>query len=179
MTRRLPATPNAYKRAFDILRSGGLVALPTETVYGLAASAKDDKAVKKLYDVKERSSDKPLALCIDSLQTAQKYAALSGLQATISLRWPDTDWVNYLQGLPLALTSANMSGQADPQNGDEVYESLAGKIELIIDDKPNEASGGTSGQASTIVSVSGRQAKLLRRGALGLGDFARFDIDWV
>jgi len=59
MTRRLPATPNAYKRAFDILRSGGLVALPTETVYGLAASAKDDKAVKKLYDVKERSSDKP------------------------------------------------------------------------------------------------------------------------
>jgi len=125
----------------------------------------------------------PLSLVLDAKPphplANSLYGQNDGGQATISLRWPDTDWVNYLQGLPLALTSANMSGQADPQNGDEVYESLAGKIELIIDDKPNEASGGTSGQASTIVSVSGRQAKLLRRGALGLGDFARFDIDWV
>ncbi len=211
MTRRLPATPKTYQLAFEILKSGGLVALPTETVYGLAASAADKKAVERLYHVKDRSNDKPLALCVDSFETAQKYAHLSGLglklakafwpgplslvldaqttrplspnlyglgddgQATISLRWPDTEWIKFLPDLPLALTSANVSGQSDPRNGDDVYHYLSGKIELIID----ETTPLSSGQASTIISISGKRAKLLRRGALSHGDFAKFDIDWA
>ena len=46
--------PDDIQRAGDILRQGGLVAIPTETVYGLAANALDGEAVKKIYQAKGR-----------------------------------------------------------------------------------------------------------------------------
>lgn len=52
------------KRAGEILRAGGLVAIPTETVYGLAANALDRAAVKRIYETKGRPSDNPLILHI-------------------------------------------------------------------------------------------------------------------
>lgn len=56
--------------AAEILRAGGLVAFPTETVYGLGANALDEKAAKKIYAAKGRPSDNPLIAhisCIDEL----------------------------------------------------------------------------------------------------------------
>ena len=50
--------------AADILKSGGLVAVPTETVYGLAANGFDEKAVMKIFDVKGRPENKPLSLMV-------------------------------------------------------------------------------------------------------------------
>src|SRR3954452_13511434 len=47
-------------RAVEILRSGGLVALPTETVYGLAADAENELAVRRIFAVKGRPSSHPL-----------------------------------------------------------------------------------------------------------------------
>lgn len=49
-----------WERAGEILRQGGLVAIPTETVYGLAANALDGEAVKRIYAAKGRPSDNPL-----------------------------------------------------------------------------------------------------------------------
>ncbi|MGN1193972.1 MAG: L-threonylcarbamoyladenylate synthase, partial [Acutalibacteraceae bacterium] len=48
----------------ETLRSGGLAAIPTETVYGLAANALDEKAVEKIYEAKGRPSDNPLIVHI-------------------------------------------------------------------------------------------------------------------
>ena len=56
--------PDDIQRAGDILRRGGLVAIPTETVYGLAANALDGEAVKKIYQAKGRPSDNPLIVHI-------------------------------------------------------------------------------------------------------------------
>ena len=56
--------PEDIQRAGDILRRGGLVAIPTETVYGLAANALDGQAVKKIYQAKGRPSDNPLIVHI-------------------------------------------------------------------------------------------------------------------
>ena len=50
--------------AAEILRSGGLVAFPTETVYGLGANALDESAVKAIYEAKGRPSDNPLIVHI-------------------------------------------------------------------------------------------------------------------
>ena len=50
----------AIETAAGILRNGGLVAIPTETVYGLAANALDGEAVKKIFVAKGRPSDNPL-----------------------------------------------------------------------------------------------------------------------
>ncbi|MGS0651659.1 L-threonylcarbamoyladenylate synthase, partial [Staphylococcus arlettae] len=52
----------------QIYHQGGLIALPTETVYGLGANALDDNAVKKIYQAKGRPSDNPLIVHIHSLE---------------------------------------------------------------------------------------------------------------
>jgi L-threonylcarbamoyladenylate synthase len=54
MTRFMEASPEAIAEAAVCLRAGGLVAMPTETVYGLAADATSDKAVAAIYAAKER-----------------------------------------------------------------------------------------------------------------------------
>lgn len=54
------------ERAAQVLRRGGLVAIPTETVYGLAASALDEEAIQKIYAAKGRPSDNPLIVHIAS-----------------------------------------------------------------------------------------------------------------
>lgn len=56
------------KKAAEILKGGGLVAIPTETVYGLAANAFDEKAVKNIFIAKGRPSDNPLIVHISSLE---------------------------------------------------------------------------------------------------------------
>lgn len=56
------------EKAADIIKSGGLVAFPTETVYGLGANALDPTSVKKIYEAKGRPSDNPLIVHISSLK---------------------------------------------------------------------------------------------------------------
>ncbi|MFZ1977119.1 MAG: L-threonylcarbamoyladenylate synthase [Bacteroidota bacterium] len=60
--------------AADILRSGGLVAFPTETVYGLGADAFNEDAVRRVYEVKGRPADNPLIVHVASLKNAELFA---------------------------------------------------------------------------------------------------------
>ncbi len=62
------------KKAADILRCGGLVAFPTETVYGLGADATDSSAAEKIYAAKGRPSDNPLIIHIADPADAERYA---------------------------------------------------------------------------------------------------------
>ncbi|MEG1164938.1 MAG: L-threonylcarbamoyladenylate synthase, partial [Oscillospiraceae bacterium] len=55
--------------AGDILRAGGLVAVPTETVYGLAANGFDEKAVESIYEVKGRPENKPISLMVSGAKS--------------------------------------------------------------------------------------------------------------
>lgn len=55
------------EKAGEIIRNGGLVAFPTETVYGLGANALDEEAAKKVYEAKGRPSDNPLIVHISNL----------------------------------------------------------------------------------------------------------------
>ncbi len=69
----------AIARCAEILCAGGLVAFPTETVYGLGACATDSLAAKKIYAAKGRPSDNPLIIHIASPDDAEKYAHTSPL----------------------------------------------------------------------------------------------------
>lgn len=60
--------------AAKVLRSGGLVVFPTETVYGLGGNATDPEAAKKIYAAKNRPSDNPLIIHIATPGDAEKYA---------------------------------------------------------------------------------------------------------
>lgn len=62
------------ERAVIILKGGGLVAIPTETVYGLAALARNKKAVEKVFAVKNRPSNHPLIVHVSTLQQAHEWA---------------------------------------------------------------------------------------------------------
>ncbi len=64
-------------RAGEILRRGGLVVFPTETVYGLGANALDESAAEKIYKAKGRPSDNPLIVHIATPADADKYAHVS------------------------------------------------------------------------------------------------------
>jgi len=85
----LPEGPDAYLRAAAILKKGGLVALPTETVYGLAGFALNDDAVARIYAVKGRPAHNPLIAHILDPEDAAKYAHISPLaQNLIDAFWP-------------------------------------------------------------------------------------------
>jgi len=62
------------KKAIKVLLEGGVAAIPTDTVYGLAAMPFDKKAVAKLYSVKGRSDRKPIALLVSSKADATRFA---------------------------------------------------------------------------------------------------------
>ena len=64
---------DAVHRAVEALAAGGLVALPTETVYGIAAMALDQQAVASLVAAKQRSSDQPVALAVASAESVLDY----------------------------------------------------------------------------------------------------------
>lgn len=68
---------NAIKQCAEIIRTGGLVAFPTETVYGLGADATDKTAAKKIYAAKGRPSDNPLIIHIAHPTDAELYAHTS------------------------------------------------------------------------------------------------------
>lgn len=76
--------------ASRVIRSGGLVAVPTETVYGLAANGLDAQAVEKIYEVKGRPAVKPLSLMVPSADEIQTYTLDAPGQAysLASRFWP-------------------------------------------------------------------------------------------
>jgi L-threonylcarbamoyladenylate synthase len=76
---RSDAAATDIERAAELIRSGGLVAFPTETVYGLGANAFDSTAVARIFAVKGRPRQSPLIVHVDSIDMAR----------TLVLEWPD------------------------------------------------------------------------------------------
>ena len=68
------ATDENIAKAGEILKNGGVVAIPTETVYGLAANALSEKAVKKIFEAKGRPADNPLIVHITDAKDIEKDA---------------------------------------------------------------------------------------------------------
>ena len=68
------ATDENIAKAGEILKNGGVVAIPTETVYGLAANALSETAVKKIFEAKGRPADNPLIVHITDAEDIEKYA---------------------------------------------------------------------------------------------------------
>lgn len=198
MAELIKADEAGFAKAVDLLRAGELVALPTDTVYGLAGLARDKVAVAKIFAVKNRPAHKALSVVVFKPNQAKNLVRVSPLAQslmdvfwpgaltlvlpalqnvpTLAVRCPNVAWTTAFLKLgfeePLVLPSANISGEPAPITAAQVQAGIGDKIPLILD-------GGTckAGQASTIISVDGAQAKLLRRGAIAPERFAAFDMD--
>lgn len=183
--------PSAIHHAVDVLKHGGLVAFPTDTVYGLAATPFEAEKVEQLYTAKGRSNEKAIAILVGetsqlsliainmekeakilaerfwpgplTLITTRNPALPQNLspQATIGIRMPNHPVaLGILRHIgPLAVTSANRSGQANAVTAKEVLKQLKDRIHLILD-------GGTTpgGVPSTVVDCTGKQLAILREG---------------
>lgn len=76
-------------RAAGILRRGGLLALPTETVYGLAADARDGRAVARIFEAKGRPTFNPLIVHVTSLEAVEELVEVSDVaRALAKAFWP-------------------------------------------------------------------------------------------
>jgi L-threonylcarbamoyladenylate synthase len=86
---KLAANPAGIARAAEILRGGGLVALPTETVYGLAARADSATAIAAIYRAKGRPEFNPLIVHVASLAQAEQLACFDARARDLAMRfWP-------------------------------------------------------------------------------------------
>ncbi len=179
------------EKAQTVLADGGLVIVPTETVYGVACDPAIPGAMDKLIATKGRDSNKPIArLAADGKQvkaTAKNWNA--GLESLASTYWPgpltivletQDGWTGYrvpdhavatelaaLCGRTLALTSANLSGEPDTKTAQEAIGSV--KADLSLD------SGPSAEQAipSTVVKVDGQKIECLREGCLPFAEVAK------
>ncbi|HMC10804.1 MAG TPA: L-threonylcarbamoyladenylate synthase, partial [Pirellulaceae bacterium] len=75
MTRILPADAGANREAATVLRRGGLVAFPTETVYGLGADAENESAVRAMFAAKGRPPDHPVIVHLSDASLMDELAA--------------------------------------------------------------------------------------------------------
>ena len=88
-TEMLTQNVAGVRRAASLLQAGGLIAMPTETVYGLAADARNDRAVARIFEVKGRPRFNPLIVHVADAETAQRYVEWSDLAARLAQAfWP-------------------------------------------------------------------------------------------
>jgi len=71
-----------------ILKSGGVIVYPTETVYGLGGNALDETVVKKIFDIKSRQADRPLIVLVRDFAMAEQLANLGNYKQILGGYWP-------------------------------------------------------------------------------------------
>lgn len=191
----LSPTPTAVAHATAVLRAGGLVAFPTETVYGLGADACSAVAVGRIYAAKSRPSDNPLIAHVADLATAARLVARpTALARELAERWwpgPLTLVVPALPGVP-AVTRAGLDTIAIRCPDHPVARALLGTSGLALaapsanrSGRPSPTTaahvqhdlgdrvdlildGGPSavGLESTVVDATGATPVVLRDGAI-------------
>ncbi|MHC4894426.1 MAG: L-threonylcarbamoyladenylate synthase, partial [Planctomycetota bacterium] len=172
---------DAVERAASILRAGGLVAVPTETVYGLAARADDGAAVARIYSAKGRPAHNPLIVHVASLDEARALATEwpGSAQALAEALWPGPlTLVVRRRGDSLAAVSAGRDTIAVRVPDHPVLlevlvlTSLEGKIDLVLDGGPCSV-----GIESSVVDVTGPTPRLLRPGGTPVDELRRIAPD--
>lgn len=185
----------AILRGSRIIKEGGLVAFPTETVYGLGANAFDDKAIRGLCKVKNRPAGKPFTMHISDTGLIEEMLGCSMTKEARALAdkfWPGplTMILRSAKGehigfriprnkialrlisacrVPLAAPSANQSGIRPPMTAGEVMKDLGGRIDMILDGGPAEI-----GIESTVIDMTVTPLKILREGAISCEKLEKF-----
>lgn len=180
------------------IRAGGLVAFPTETVYGLGANALDAAAVAKIFEIKSRPATSPLIVHVSSLDMARQVAAeWPPLASELAAKWwpgpltivvrknpavPDivTAGLNTvgirMPSHPVALELIRTAGVPLAAPSANRFTGLspttAEHVRKALGDEIGVIEGGASniGIESTVVAVNGDKLVLLRPGMISLGE---------
>ncbi len=175
------------RTAAQALRSGGIVAFPTETVYGLGVCADNDTAIDNLYSVKRRPRNKELSILIaepnDVTKHVKHISPIAG--RLISSFWPGPltivfdlsgnrtlgirnssnrvvrDLIN-TAGISIVSTSANISGRPPAIDAQQVISNFSDKVDVVLDGGSAEA-----GRPSTVVKIVDNTFEIIRHGVIG------------
>jgi L-threonylcarbamoyladenylate synthase len=173
-------------RIARVIEDGGLVAFPTETVYGIAVNLRDEAAVRRLYQAKGRAEEKPLTVHLGSPEAIADIVkeVPRPAQKLIARFWPGPLTIVMpdrhgrptgfrVPDLPLAqellrltrcrvgATSANPSGGEAAVSAEEVMEHFDGVLDVVIDGGPCRHA-----KSSTVVRADDVAAELLREGVV-------------
>ncbi len=189
MTERLFATPEGIARAADLLSRGAIVAIPTDTVYGVAIAGSRPDRLGALFELKRRPLDRRIPILVTGVAQVLGAGWAVGERAhrlveqfwpgaltlvlpsadgstTQAFRAPDSSVALELirASGPLFATSANVSGEPDTLSGDDVLIAFAtqqDELAAVVDGGP--VPGGV---ASTVIDLSARPARILREGPI-------------
>jgi L-threonylcarbamoyladenylate synthase len=178
----LKPTRAGLTRAAGLIRGGGVIAFPTDTVYGLGAAADDEVARRRVYRIKGRPVGLPLILMVAAESQLEGWVHVDSRTETLMRRWwpgPLTLILHAKGGGtlgvripkheialellraagPLMTTSANLHGK-DPAMTAAEANALSG-VAAVLD-------GGTApgGTASTVLDLTGPEPHVLREGAI-------------
>lgn len=175
-------------RCAKILRKGGLVIFPTETVYGIAADFSNGQAMQRLRSLKERDGNKPFSVLISQRGLISNYTSSShtSIYKLIDAYWPgpltivvpskrdeaDTFGIrmpDHIVALKLvqesqctiAAPSANLAGKPPPSTCEEALQDLDGQVDVALDAGP-----ARFGLGSTVVDMTGSEPVILREGTI-------------
>ncbi|MDV6379171.1 L-threonylcarbamoyladenylate synthase [Sporosarcina sp. GW1-11] len=164
-----------YAQAVDILRSGGVVAFPTETVYGLGAIATDEKAVQRIFEAKGRPADNPLIVHIGRKEDVAQYVAEIPEVANTLMEafWPGplTLVMEKKPGVIAETVTAGMHTVAIRMPDHPVALQLLQKLELPLAAPSANRSGKPSPTEAAHVyhDLMGRVPLIIDGGATGIG----------
>lgn len=182
-----------WQKAAESLRSGGVVIIPSESSYGMAALVSNKEAIKKLYQIKKRADNKPSLIIVGSINQAQDLVDFSpkglvlagkywpgGLTMVLDSKSRDLPEVIYGEGESLAVRLPDNQNLRDlalevgpfilPSanfNGEKPpynKEEIDPKLAGMVDFVLDEPTGGN--QVSTLVDARGEEIKILRPGAV-------------
>lgn len=196
----LDADRNGLKRAAEILRKGGIVAFPTETVYGIGCDATNEEALKRLYRIKGRPLNKPFIVGIWIKEYAEEIAELTEDAKKLIEKFfpgPLTLVLRSKGNLPSILSpegkiAVRMPAHPAPLGVMEELErpivvpsaNISGRPTLVkfnhvveeIGSKVDAIIKGDCrvGIESTVVDLTTKPARVLRTGAVSIKDLQRF-----
>lgn len=175
------------KKAAQVLKNGGVVIFPTDTVYGVGCIYNNKKALGKIYKIKARPQTLPFPILVSSMSQAEGITKMNKLakdlarkywpggltiitkskdgDANIGIRMPNSQIVKELieeTGSPIVGTSANFHGQESVSDFESLDRRLLRLTDFVIEGKCQK------GQESTIVDTTREKIKIIRRGAVNI-----------
>ena len=111
---------NNIKKAIKIIKKGGIVAFPTETVFGIGAALNQPKAIQKIFKIKNRPRNKPLQILVSNLEQAKKLGKFNKKALELAEKmWPGplTLVVYKKRSVPILVTGgSSKAGLRVPQH---------------------------------------------------------------
>ena len=136
------------QKCIEVLKKGGLILYPTDTIWGIGCDATNAKAVQKVYELKKRADNKALIVLLDSEEHLDHYVVDVPEMASERIRVSNEKFSHELCekfGRPIVSTSANVSGEPSPKIFSEVTKVIVDGVDYVVkyrqdDNKPADAS---------------------------------------